>query len=157
MADLREKLEVVVVESFGLRFDPELAPKVEDGPPDLHEKLIRTRANLDRVEQLYADALKAQRDIREVLNNAKHNQEDAWNDAAVKGRQPEYSSAKEREANYSLASMEFKIKLRRAQSASNEVEFVVEHLRLMQRGLDGLRRDIELLVRAKSLSTSLER
>ena len=157
IAEMREKLEPALTEAHELRFDKTIAPSPDDSPEELHQKLLKTRANLDRIEDLYLSILRKQNEQRADFSVLRDAFEDAWNAAAARGRQPEYSSAKEREASYSVAVMQYKIDLRRKEKIKAEVDFLVEYLKVAQRGLDGLRRDIDGLIRARTMALSLER
>lgn len=155
--ELREQLLTIIEKALALRFDKGLQPKAEDGPAELHERLIHVRANLDRLEHMLVQTVTAKSHQSGVVRQARETQEDAWAASAQSTRTPEYTSAKERDARITLGTFETKVVLRRAEAMLAEAEFTVDQLRTLYRGLDGLRRDMETLLRAKSLATSLER
>lgn len=144
-------------EAFELRTSALIRPDKDDGPTELYDKLLLLRANLDRLDTLLLNALRIQRNSSLVAQLAKEQLEDAWNKVAASAHAQEYSSAKEREALYSVKTLDLKIVARKTEKARAELDFLVEYLKTAHRGMDGARRDLDTLVRARSAALALER
>jgi chorismate mutase len=153
----KELILKTVIEVLEMHDDESTQPGFNDDAELLYSKLVKLRAQIDRVNSLLLQALTVQNEVRHALAKAKEEHEDSWNKQAAKGHVPEYSSAKERDATYSVATIELKIKQRVVERSAADIDYLVDYLKTAQRGMDGRRRDLDSLVRARASAQALER
>lgn len=165
MSSQREELERVlgeyVSEASELRFAAgslALGSNVEE----MMASLIAARQRLDRVEELLVRVLRVRDRARRGSVAAEAEANDQWDQALhqlnsrPRGLRGEYEGPRERYADANLAVLDFKRQARDAASLVSLAEEGYEALRIMHRGLDGLRQDLVTILRAQQFVNHLE-
>lgn len=96
---------------------------------------------------------------QQAVADAKAAYEDAWADATTRQRPGfgnEYLSAKERDARHSLLCIEQQMSLRKVEKVERSVANVYEYVRIALRGIEGVRRDLELRIRLVTMEDRLD-
>jgi hypothetical protein len=159
--DVRAWLRAAVSEATELRTGASL-PVPGAGLSEIAAGLLATRQRLDRVEELLAQALRVRGRIARHSLTMTAVADDAW-DMAVRQiatapsiRGPEFQGPRERYAEANLLILEHRRAARAADGLLSEASEAHDVLRLLHRGLDGLRQDHVTLLRAIQFATSLE-
>lgn len=154
---LQDSIKLIADEVFTAHNSEATKPRSDDSAENLYDKLVLLRAFMDRVNSLLLQCLTMQNKAHQNHSVARSDLDDAWNQIAAKSHAPEYSSAREREARYSVETIDLKIASRAIEREKSDVDYLVEFVKTALRGMDGRRRDIEVLVRAKASAIQLER
>ncbi len=139
-------------------------PPIDGGPSDVLPSLLDVRQRLDRVEELLRHAMTIRAHYEAAQASATNTASDAF-DTAITPRQAgttsyagaEYTSAKERQAAANLATLGEARRARQAADDYRNAHLIVEQLRLMHRGLEGVRQDHLTVIRALQFETVLDR
>lgn len=129
---------------------------VQESITDLHSRLVTLRRAQDRLEELAAQSGRIRSRARNTLQQAQDAYDDKVAGAIAGAKIEEYSTAKERNANYDLAALQERLVLRRAKRLLAIVEDAHEFIVLRHRGVDGARRDIDLRFRMMSFEMRME-
>ncbi len=162
-ADVVTTLNTFITEVQLLRAELPPMPQVDAPPSDVHEFLLNVRRRLDRVEHLYSSAIRIRGRAHEAATAAGHEAQDDWDNAILRiraapvRRNDEYSSAKERSAEANLATMTTQRSHRAALALARTCDTAVDVLRLLHRGLDGVRQDALAILRHVQFESHLER
>lgn len=133
-------------------------------PYQVVEQLSRVRATLDRIEELLVLATRAKASLTRAHRTTKDEQQLAWDQHVTSQsalKRPvltqEYVTGKEKFAEANLATLE----LQRAERKSLEVlsfaEEALDVIRIIHRGLEGIRQDLLAQIRAIQVESQLER
>lgn len=115
---------------------------------------------MDRVEAILADIVRVRARTAQEVADRRAALNDHWNDIASKSKVGfAYGDAapRERYARYSQETIPEERALRRAEKLDREVGAAQEIVRTFHRGLEGVRRDLDLRIRLISLAGQLER
>lgn len=139
-------------------------PFIEDGPKVLLERLASVRTAMDTIDGYLVAAIRFRTKMREASSIAVGEHDDAWSrvagSAAKRGRGADgwgEPAPRERYASADLAVLDEKIKMRKFTRWLATSEDAVVVITQMYRGLDSLRQDLHLILRAMSVESSLER
>lgn len=161
-------LDTQVQEAMRLRtLEPEhgasLAPGGSPDPRALMTELLTVRSRLDRLEVIQAGLIRAKSRAGRHAKAARYAADDAWNEHSVKARRSptmrrdEYVGAKEHYADNSLASFEQQRAARKAERLADYAAECLDVVRLVHRGLDSYRTDLNVILRTLSFESHLER
>lgn len=154
---LMEQIKPRVEEARVLR---ELSPwDLDDPPMVLHAHLIEVRARYDRVEAILATLIEYRTRTRALLNEAREAHEALW-DAKATGRKAdalEYMAGRERVAHVNVDVIPQRRRLRALERVELVIDGAVESVKLIHRGLDTVRRDLDTRIRLLMLEDRLER
>jgi hypothetical protein len=169
LSDLEATLVGWAAEALDLRFGvvagraaPDLPPP-QSGPSDVLEQLRAVRARLDGVERLLGSATRARGRAQRAATEAKALAEHAWDETANRARSGgarrggEYEGARERYADWNLATIPQQRAARAAERLAGVATESLDVVRLTHRGLEGLRNDLHLMLRAMNVESALER
>jgi hypothetical protein len=126
---------------------------------DLHRALLTIRGAQDRAEGLLSSLAGLRRQAERRHLDAKQSLEDAWAEAATT---PQRSSAvsepspRERYSIYDMATIAERRGARQTESQLKDVQSVADYASTVLRGIDGTRRDIHVLISARSIASRLE-
>lgn len=160
--DVRAVLAGYITEALDLRFSGE-SLKPGASPAEVLDNLYGVRLRLDRIEELHARALRVKARAQRAATLATATADDAFDRAAQTRRTApvirgdEFSSARERTAEANLATLDERIAARQATDLAHHTDEAVDVIRLVHRGLDGVRHDLHTVLRAMTLETNLER
>lgn len=132
-------------------------------PAAVIELLADARQRLDRVEALLAAVIRIRARAHRAANAAKADASDAWDKAAMRRRASsvqrgdEFYSARERDAEANLASLDLIHTHRRAAELAHHCDEAHDVIRLHHRGLDSFRQDLHAVMRAMTFEHHLER
>lgn len=163
MVDHAAVLNGYVTEARTLRAGLDPLPGSEAAPADVVEYLRNVRARMDRVEHLLTTVVILRGRAARVATARTHEADDDWDEAILRvrsapvRRNDEYSSARERNAEANLATVEARRVARDAVEFQHLCEETVEALRLVHRGLDGVRHDTLTVLRLAQFENHLER
>lgn len=163
MTDIAAILHGYVTEARTLRAGLDPLPGSESAPADIVEYLRNVRARIDRVEHLLTTTVVLRGRAVRVATARTQDADDDWDEAIVRvrsapvRRNDEYSSARERNAEANLATLEARRVAREAAEFQHLCEEAVEALRLIHRGLDGVRHDTLTVLRLAQFESHLER
>lgn len=133
----------------------------QDMPDEMHRHLLHTRAVQDRIEEIVGWLTVARGRVRTALREAKEKLQDAVSaaatDARVRVKMSEYDSKLEREAVYHTRTTAERMAVSRLERYEELLSQAVDRAYLAHRGVEGLRRDIDLRMRLVALDTRLER
>lgn len=138
-------------------------PGTQAPPHQIHDYLLDVRRRLDRVEHILALATRARAVAKRTASQAAAAAEEAWDDAILKIRNnpvrrgDEYSSARERAAEANLACLSERRTAKAAADSLTYADELVDIVRLIHRGLDGVRQDTLALLRLVQFESHLER
>lgn len=153
--EMSEGLKRVVSECHEIR--TKVSPgSITEGPTELHERLLTARHAQDRAEMIVAELGRLHSRASIAVADLRGRLEDAEASAELPPAE-DYSTARERNARLSLAVVDERIAVRRATRQKEEVWEALEYCRLLHRGIDGSRRDLDLRIRLLSMQTMLER
>ncbi len=159
-----DRMEPLIAEVRNLRTSLPPMPDTHASPADLHDYLLDVRRRMDRVEHIVGLVARIRAALKRRATAAHEEAEDAW-DAAItlQRNQPvrraaeEYSSARERAAEANLAILPIR---RAARDAATDLAYADEAhdlVRLVHRGLDGVRHDTLTVLRLVQFESSMER
>lgn len=139
--------------------DMVIGGETDDGPAELHEQLLHNRRQIERLEHLTSQFVLLKSRAAQQVAAAQGAYDDAYMAAATKKSIGfgDYTSAKEKDAHFNLATVEETITLRRTLALHRDVESAWDFCRILLRGAEGVQRDLELRLRMISLTNSLER
>jgi hypothetical protein len=124
----------------------------------IHGYLVHNRRMIERLEHLTATfvLMKSRTASAVAARRAAH--DDAYVAAATAPSVSfgDYSSAKEKDAHYSLKTLDQQLALRKAEQSHRDVEAAHEYCRILLRGAEGVQRDLEQRIRLVSLTSRLE-
>lgn len=153
---VREKVHEVVDLRAGL---PDWSE--QDTPAEIHQHLLHARAVQDRIEEVVGWLTVARGRVRTALRQAQDALDDAIaaaaTDSKVRVKMSEYDSKLEREARYSTLTTAERMSVRRLQGFEELLSQATDRAYLAHRGVEGLRRDIDLRMRIVAIDTRLER
>lgn len=138
-------------------------PDTQAPPHEVHAYLLDVRRRLDRVEQILAVTTRARAAVKRVAVDTAAAAEDAWDTAILKVRNnpvrrgDEYSSARERAAEANLECLSARRAARRATESLSHAEELLDVVRLLHKGLDGVRQDTLTTLRLVQFESHLER
>ncbi len=161
--EIRRSLDDMMAEARLLRSGLPDMPGVQAAPHEVHEYLLDVRRRLDRIEQLVAVAVRIRATARRFAQRKNDSAESAWDEAIVRIRNApvrrgdEFSSARERAAEANLATIALRRTARDGAEALSHAEEAHEHLKLLHRGLDGVRHDTLTVLRSVQFESHLER
>ncbi len=158
--DLGQTLDDAMREAVALRIGGNLpGPAATVG--EVLECLLDVRQRLDRLEELYGNAMRIRAEAQRVLTACRIEVEDAWDAAAVRNRRAfdrdEYSSAKERIAYANLEVLDLRRAERIAERNARRCDEATDFLRLRYHGLGRLRQALTAGIRALQFEQSLDR
>ena len=165
LAELCEQLEHYTDEALELRYsaagDPLGAPRLPDsGTPldDVLASLVATRRRIDRVEELLGEAVQARGRIRRLTDHVEAQASNAWDEAVTTDARINsgFVAPKEKYAQANLATMSLRRQVVEAKAALSRADDAVEIIRQAHRGLDSLRYDHVVMIRAATVLNSLE-
>ena len=138
-----------------------LAPGGTPDPRAVINALVAVRARLDRLETIQAALMRAKGRTARAAKAARYTADD-WNEASVNARKPqarrsEYTGAKEHYADNSLASFTEQRAARQAERLADYAAECLDVVRLVHRGLDSYRSDLNTIARTLSFESHLER
>lgn len=157
-ADLKAELVKAVTTAREAR-DACPSGTVEDDPGTLHEHLLLTRAQIERLEGLTATLGRIRSRVNGMVEDLKGEYEDAYMQAATSNSVGfgDYTSAKEKDAHYDLAAIKQKVALRKGQRTFRDVDASWNYCRTLLRGAEGVHRDLEVRIRLITLQGQLDR
>lgn len=135
------------------------APDLADGPHALMRQLVQARGTLDRVEEIVASLIRLKGQTREAVLSSKYRLEDAEG-KAYQSRAvafSEYSTGREREAWVATQTTIEKVEFRRFTLLDERVGTALDEAKVVQRGVDAVRRDIDARLRIMTYERQLER
>lgn len=165
LQELLDEVEELAREALRVRFesiDGEPAPTLPDsGVPvqEVLDSLVRVRRRLDRVEGILVRAISIAGQIARMATVVEAQASEKWDEALVSD--PRINSGgfvapKEKYAQANLAVMGVRRKAQVAATAVRVTSDAVEVVRVAHRGLDSLRYDHVVMIRAATVMTSLE-
>lgn len=132
---------------------------VVDGPEELHEALIGSRAQIERLEYYVSQLVLLKAKTAQAVADRRGEYDDAYMKAATAKSVgfADYASAKEKDANFNLHTISETMKLRKAEKVHRDVDSAWDYCRILLRGAEGVHRDLEIRIRLISLSGQLDR
>lgn len=164
LSQLEDQILSWVKEALDLRFaqrgGESLVP--DQGSSPVLNGLLSVRARLDRLEELLASATRARGRAARATAIAKAVSDDAWDSQSQvelqrTQRHGEFVAPRERYANSNLETLNQKRDFRAAERLQHCADEAYEVIRLVYRGLDGVRQDHLAVIRALSFESHLER
>lgn len=131
-----------------------------DGLRVLHERLLRARAGVDRVEEIVASLGRVRRDTSLTVEGCQDALEDAYArlvTAPSSHGGDQWTTGHERDAQRRLQTVSERLDLRRAQRVDGDVVAAYEYAKVKHRGLLDSCRTIEVRIRLIALEGQLER
>lgn len=129
-------------------------------PRELLVALRDVRGRADRVEAMIAEVAAARTAVRSRLDVVRAHADDTWNRAATQrnrsGVREDYTSAKERHADYDLSALAERHEFRLVQSCHDTASESLDVMRATHRGLESVRSDIHVIVKTLPLLSQLE-
>lgn len=156
MAD-DDKLVRLLDEAYELRHGV-TAGDINDSLPLMHAHLVRAGQARDRLDTILATFIRVAGQTRGQMIEAKDAYEDAWQKVATAksvGFQ-DYSTAKAKDADVDAKVMGEKFALRRAEKQDREMQSAMDYVKHLHRGVDSVRRDLELRVRIITTESRLQ-
>lgn len=156
IAALRKKLNAVVTDAYEVR--QTLTSDSYNGdtetPESLYDALKYTRHVTDRLEHGLVQALLLKARIDKLNASARADVEDA--EVSVSLSRNDFVSSRERNIEVNAKTMSQRRIVRQTTDLLTDATSVVESVRVMHRGADSHRREIDTRLRAITLKTSLE-
>lgn len=155
-------LDGYIREAIRLRMLAEVPPVTPD-PAELQRHLLDARGRQDRVEELLRVALRVRARAQRASHAASAEAKEAFDAAIHRQRSTpvqtggEFISAREREAEANLATIDLHRAARRAAELTHVCDEAVEVIRSTYWGLSGVREDIRELLRSTAFESHLER
>ncbi len=138
-------------------------PDTQAPPHEVHAYLLDVRRRLDRLEEILALATRARAVAKRKATLATAKADEDWDSAVLTIRNrpvrrgDEYSSARERAAEANLECLLARRAARRATESLSHADELVDVLRLLHKGLDGVRQDTLTTLRLVQFESHLER
>lgn len=157
-----DRLGGLVRQGLDLRFGVGL-PGAAAAPPEVLAVLLEVRGRLDRLESLLLESLRLRDGARQARTAAEAEAGEAWDQQAAAGspallsKAGDYTGPRERYAQYNIATLDQQRQSQRAARVAAAAEGAYEQLRVLHRGLDGLRQDLVTALRAVQFESSIER
>jgi len=155
-----------VTQAVELRYaaagDPEgpvRLPPTEAGLDVVLASLLRVRKRLDRVEELLTNVIQARGKLRQRVEAAESEYQQIWNESLTSDprlQSREFVAPKEKYAHADLSSMKAKRLVLQMRALAAEADSAFEVIRTAHKGLDSLRYDHVVLIRAATVMSSLE-
>lgn len=158
---VEDTLAACVREVTALRRDVKF-PHAGAAPTEVQEALLDTRQRLDRVEEILSQVIGYRGAARRRLTEATASADEVWDRASVTTRGNttltgrDFTGPRERYADANLATLESRRAQRIVAEMSSRVDDAHDQIRLMHRGLDGVRQDLIVLLRSAQFLSSLE-
>ena len=159
---VRDRVTEALELRYGTADDPEGPvglPPVESGLDVVLASLLRVRKRLDRVEELLSTLIRVRGRYRVSAEVIEAQYQQAWDDALTSDprlQAREFVAPREKYAHADLAAFTQKRTLLKAKDSLAQIEDGVEQVRLAHKGLDSLRYDHVVLIRAATVMSSLE-
>lgn len=130
-----------------------------DGPEELHKRLLLARANIDRLEHIAAELGRLKAKSQQAVADCRDEYDQAFADSATDKTVgfSDYATAKEKEAHHDLKAMKQKMAMRKAERRHRDIDSAWEYVRLMHRGAEGVRKDLDTRIRLITLAGQLDR
>lgn len=128
-----------------------------ESPETLMDAIRKCRLATDTLEGVLIDMLLIKKQTDKLKSRALATVEDAEITTMQNYKPTEYSGARERGIDINSRTLAERRTLRKATDLAQEASTAVEIIRTMHRGVDGHRSDLNLRLRALTLTTSLER
>lgn len=143
-----DRLSELLEEAQELR-DRVSAGGMSDSLATLHDRLVTAGMARDRVEQILVTFLRAHGRAKESVADARAAYDQAWQQLATERKVgfSEYATAREREAAIDAKALKERMALLLAEKNERQIWTALEYVRQLSRGIDSVRRDIELRVR----------
>jgi hypothetical protein len=160
--DITAVCDDIIREALELRFGAKL-PVHPAAPSAVLEALFDVRHRLDRVDELLAKAIRIAGTVQDGQAIASAQHDDAWDREITRLRNSpvrqgdEYSTARERHAVANLAVLDLRHKVRTADDVVRKCERAVSLVRLVNRGLEGVRQDLRTWLDGLKYESHLDR
>lgn len=141
----------------------EYAPGGIPDPRTLINALVGVRARMDTVESILAALIRAKSRTARAAKAARYAADDAWNANSIRTRntpgvrRDEYVGAKEHYADNNLASFNEQRQARASERLADYAAECLDVVRLVHRGLDSHRTDLNVIMRTLAFESHLER
>ena len=132
-------------------------PSESDSLDTIHARMVGSRRALDRMEAILAELGLIRSRLRQLVAELQESYDEAWRKAFDSTRVGEYMSAKEKDAQYALKSLDQLASLRKGEKWLNQAEEVYDYVNLKYRGLLSAHRDYETRIRIITLPGGFER
>jgi hypothetical protein len=154
----RATLDAAIAEAVVLRGDTTL-PSAESGPDEVLPSLVGVRQSLDRVEALLVTATRIRAIAQRSVEASQAAVDDKWDKRIVETSRStgEFVGPRERYAHVNLFVVSERRVVRQATERLSVANEAVDVLRIIQRGLDGVRLDHHRLIAGMVFESSLER
>lgn len=131
----------------------------EDDPVEFHTYLVKNRSLIERLEYLTSSLVLLKSRTDQAVQHRKGEYDDAYMKAASKPKVgfDDYTSAKEKDAQFNAAATEELYALRKAEAMHRDVYAAWDYCRILLRGAEGAQRDLETRIRLITLTSQLER
>ena len=170
LAALEGQFASWVEEALSLRFEVDpaggyqlLLPPSESPPQVVLDSLIHVRQRLDRVEGILASVQRAVGRVARILSAKKFEFEGAWDEAVrsqrsrpARGSGDGFVAPRERYAEANLETLLVRRELHRLELLAQSGETALSTVRLCHRGLNSLREDHGMMLRAMGIGSRLE-
>lgn len=133
---------------------------VSDTLTTLHERLVRTRALMDRIEEIVAHLLRMQYAARAKAADAQASLDDKWDEVArrpVMGFSVGDPAPRERYARYNAETLNERVAVRKAERDARMVEGALEVCRWYHQGMRDTRYTLDTRIRLVTMESRLER
>lgn len=159
---VKEELKNLVAEAQELRSEVFL-PEVQATPTEHLEALHEVRQVLDRVEEIYIRTIKLRAAVTVMHNQISNGHDDSWDEIVSKSKNAavqkgsDFTGPRERYAEANMMTIESK---RRVRIVSEVLDFcgtMVEIVKIIKYGLEGVRGDVLAMIRVWQIESSLER
>lgn len=114
---------------------------------DYHDLLVALRLKISRVDAIMGNVILIINQAKLKARHARIEHDDAWENAVRTTSTVEYSSAKEREAQYALKTFALRKSLRDAENFLDNSLWTKDYIYTVQQSLASFRRDLELASR----------
>ncbi len=133
--------------------------QIEDGPDELHQTILTTRAQIERLEYLTSQLVLLKAKSAQAVADRKAQLEDAYMKAATSKTVgfSDYASAKAQDAAHATKTIAETLALRKVERTHRDVDSAWDYCRALLRGAEGVHRDLEIRIRLITLSGQLDR
>lgn len=161
LAPVKEQMKILVAEAEELRSGAAL-PYVQSTPIEQVESLHDIRQRIDRVEELYIRALKLKAAVAVMNNQLSDAHDERWDAIVAKQKSAavqkgDYVGPREKYAEANVQTIESKRAARFVSEVFDHCVTMVEVIRTIKFGLEGVRGDVLAMIRVWQIETSLER
>lgn len=164
MSGLAERMDPLVAEARELRSTLPPMPDTHASVADMHDYLLDVRRRMDRIEYIVGLVARIRAAVKRLAVSTGEAADDAWDEAIVAVRNKpvrraneEYSSARERAAEANLDIFAIRREARNAAENLAHADEALDAVRLIHRGLDGVRHDTLTVLRLVQFESSMER